>query len=161
MALYLKLSGATGNRQSNMAAAKPEVVIYYLVDYIESKFQRLPPETPRCIRNSPKQCGSRLTGSSYISPCRLHRIEISTPTPTYSESRNSQKRNSISVIHKHLQKLLYFLLYKYLIIISSSCTFNVSFCEIVSESVTKPLVRFPFFLFVLAATCWHCRPFNT
>jgi len=41
MALDLKLSGATGSRQSNMAAVKPEVVITYLVDYIVSKFQRL------------------------------------------------------------------------------------------------------------------------
>jgi len=41
MALYLQLSAATGSRQSNMAAAKPEVVVSHLVDYIESKFQRL------------------------------------------------------------------------------------------------------------------------
>jgi len=41
MALYLKLPGATGSRQSNMADAKPEVVISHLIDYIQSKFQRL------------------------------------------------------------------------------------------------------------------------
>jgi len=41
MPLYVKLPGATGSRQSNMAAAKPKVVISHHVDWIESKFQRL------------------------------------------------------------------------------------------------------------------------
>jgi len=72
-------------------------------------------------------------------------------------------RNEIPffVIHKYLQKMIILLLYKHLIVISSSCTFNVSFSEKVSESVTKPLVRFPYFLFALAATPWHCGSFYT
>jgi len=41
MALLLKLPCATGSRQSNIAAAKSEVVISHLIDYIELKFQRL------------------------------------------------------------------------------------------------------------------------
>jgi len=40
--LETKTPCATGSHQSNMAAAKPEVVKYHLVDYMESKFQRLP-----------------------------------------------------------------------------------------------------------------------
>jgi len=110
MALYLKLPGATGSRQRNMAAAKPEVVISHLIYYIESKFQHL---------------------HQHIRGLGTHGNEI----PFF-------------FIHKYLQKLLYFLLYKHLINISSSCTFNVSFSEKVSESVTK----FHFFLFALTAT---------
>jgi len=41
MALYLKLPGATGIHQSNMAAAIPEVDLSHIVDYIESKFKLL------------------------------------------------------------------------------------------------------------------------
>jgi len=71
MALQLDFYGATGSRQSIMAAAKPEEVVSYFIDYIESKFQRLPPyfrnlltrctipETLWCNWKSPKQYGGR------------------------------------------------------------------------------------------------------
>jgi len=51
-----------------MAAAKPEVVIYHLVDYIEAKYQRL---------------------YRHIRILGTHRIEISTHIHLFSESRNS------------------------------------------------------------------------
>ena len=40
MALYLKLPGAIGSRQINMATVIPEVVIFRTVDYKESTIQR-------------------------------------------------------------------------------------------------------------------------
>ena len=69
----------TGSQNSNMAAAKPEVLISQLLYGIETKFQRLPyifevqlsngamENNVRCNQKPEFQYGGRQTGCNYIS----------------------------------------------------------------------------------------------
>ena len=100
MALFRIPSDATGYRKFKMAAVKPEVPIFQLLDKISTPFQRLTPifgvhQLNGTIANPAGVTRSRLlkmaaakTGSSYISGSRLYSNTVPTENPPFSGSSN-------------------------------------------------------------------------
>ena len=89
MALFRIRSDVIGRRKYKIAAVKPEVFIYQIVDKIAAPFQRPPifgvhefnvaiPNAIRCNRKSEIQYGGWQTGNTYIPASRQDRNEIPT-----------------------------------------------------------------------------------